>query len=401
MDHAPKSDRHQSIDALRGIAVLGIFAVNIFAMAYPWLAMSNPLLFPEAFNDAGRGVWTVMVGLFQFKFITIFSALFGAGIVLMLGEEKNREKLPIHRRRMFWLLMIGLFHCYILWYGDILVPYAVIGFFVAATRQWSARKLLIVAALFIVLNYGVFWLQDWSFQFLPPEELAEISNEMWAPPPEKLQEMIATYRSNLFARLPSTIEQSFLAQATQLAGLGFRIAGVMMIGMALFKSGFFTLQWSPVSYLALGVAGVAVGAFGSFWSANAAISVEFALLEVFPSQAALYWASLPQAFGYACLVMALFTIPGLRRLATPFAAAGRMALTNYLLSTIIGVGIFYGPPGLGLYASVPYETLPLYILGVWAFILVWSPIWLSMFRFGPAEWAWRSLAYGKPQPLRK
>ncbi|MEL7486797.1 MAG: hypothetical protein AAGJ87_06230, partial [Pseudomonadota bacterium] len=215
MVHTPAQDRHQSIDGLRGVAILGIFAVNIFAMAYPWLAMSNPSLFPDAFNDQGRAVWTAMVGVFQFKFITIFSALFGAGMVLMLGEEKNREKLPIHRRRMFWLFLIGMAHCYLLWFGDILVPYAIVGFFVAAARQWRASTLYSVGAVLIVLNFGLFWLQDFSFQFVPPEDLAEITSEMWAPPPDKLQEMVDAYRSGILDRLPYTAQQSMFAQLSQ------------------------------------------------------------------------------------------------------------------------------------------------------------------------------------------
>jgi uncharacterized protein len=125
------------------------------------------------------------------------------------------------------------------------------------------------------------------------------------------------------------------------------------------------------------------------------------MFELFNGQAAQYWASLPHAFGYAALVMALCKLPFLALLRAPFAAAGRMALSNYLACSIIGALLYYGPPGLGLIGKVNYTQMAVTVAVVWLAILVWSPLWLALFRFGPFEWLWRSLTYWRLQPLLK
>jgi len=401
MTTTPKSDRFESLDVLRGVAILGIFAVNIIAFGYPFYALTNPSIFPDAYTDTGAFWWALSQGVFQFKFVTLFSAMFGAGIVLMIGEEPDSGKILIHQRRMFWLLIIGIIHCYVLWYGDILAPYAIAGFLVAGARIWPTRQLLIVATALITLNFGLYYLQDISLRYMSSEELTEVISAMWAPSPDKLQTEIELYRSGLFERLPHAAFNAFMAHLMQGGFLMMRTIGVMMIGMALYKSGFLTLRWSPMHYLLVGAVASALGAMGSFWSAQHAIQVDFNILTVFPGQAALYWASLIQAFGYASVVMFLCTLPMLKLFRTPFAAAGRMALSNYLASTLIGVLIFYGPPGLGKFATFSFADLAKVVGSVWLFILVWSPVWLSVFRFGPGEWAWRSLSYRRLQPILK
>jgi len=397
----PRKDRHESLDVLRGVAILGIFAVNILAFGFPWYALSNPALFSDAFNNGGAFWWSLSTTLFQFKFITLFSVMFGAGLVLFIGEDKPTPRTPLHRRRMFWLFIFGMLHNYLLWYGDILVAYAIAGFLVAGARRWGAALLIVVGILLITLNFGVFALQDFGFGSMPPEMLNEIKQEMWAPPPEKVEEELAVYRSGFFERLPNTAMNAMMAQVMQGLFMMPRTIGLMMIGMALFKIGFLTLRWRSIHYLVLGVVFTAIGAAGSYWSAEHFIAVNFAMIKVFPGQSALYWSSLVQAYGYACLVMFFCTSDGLRLLRAPFAAAGRMALSNYLASTIIAVGVYYGPPGLGKIGSVSFDGLALTVGGVWLFILVWSPIWLALFRYGPFEWLWRSLTYGKAQPLLK
>ena len=398
---APITDRFESLDVLRGVAVLGIFAVNILAFGLPWYAISNPTIFPDFYNDGGAFWWIISTGLFQFKFITLFSAMFGAGLVLFLGEDKPSPKAALHRRRMFWLFVFGMLHNYLLWYGDILVAYSIAGLIVAGARRWRATTLIAVGAVLISLNFGLLVLQDWGLSKMPADAFQKMKSEMWAPSPEKLEEQLEIYRSGFFERLPHTAFNAFMAQVMQALFLAMRTVGVMMLGMALFKTGFLTLRWSARAYLALGVLTAALGAAGSFWAVRHFQAVAFSMTEVFPGQAALYWASLVQAFGYAALVMFFCKIDGLKLMRAPFAAAGRMALSNYLASTFIAVGLFYGPPGLGKFGTVPFDGLALLVGAVWLFILVWSPLWLAVFRFGPFEWLWRSLTYKKLQPLLK
>ncbi|MEM8771905.1 MAG: DUF418 domain-containing protein [Pseudomonadota bacterium] len=396
----PRIDRFESLDVLRGVAILGIFAVNIFAFGFPWYVIGNPSVFEEFFNS-GEFWWTLSTTAFQFKFITIFTMLFGAGIVLFLGTEKPNPKTPLHRRRMFWLFIIGMMHNYLLWYGDILAPYAIAGFLVAGARRWGPITLFIVGFILIIFNFGLFSLQSMGFDYMSPEEIAEMKSQMWAPGAEQLTEELAQYRSGFFERLPFTSQAAFMSQMMQGLFLAMRTIGVMMLGMALFKTGYLTLRRSTGVYLVIGALCAGIGLYGSFWASQQFIGTGFNMKEILPGQSALYWSSLIQSFGYVSIVMGLCKIDALRLLRAPFAAAGRMALSNYLLSTFVGIFIFYGPPGLGKIGTVSFDGLAAITGALWLFILTWSPIWMSVFRYGPAEWVWRSLTYWRLQPILK
>ena len=397
---SPQTNRFESLDALRGVAILGIFAVNIFAFAFPWYALANPSAF-TAYEDNGAFWWGLSAGIFQFKFITIFSALFGAGIMLTLGKDASESEISLHRHRMFWLLMIGIIHNYLLWYGVILAPYAIAGFLLIGARHWTTKRLLKAGSILIMLNYILYYLQDLGLQFIPAEDLVSIIEESWAPPPEAIQAEFDLFRSSYFDRLPHTLFSALMGHLMQGGFFMMRIIGVMMFGMALFRSGFFTLGWSSRRYLWTGLVASIIGAAGSFWSAHDQIAANFHLTEVFQGQTALYWASLIQAFGYAALVMLACTVNPLKIVRAPFAAAGRLALSNYLATSLIGIFIFFGPPGLGKFGTMNFEELAKVVGAVWLFILIWSPLWLLVFRFGPAEWVWRSLSYRRLQPILK
>ncbi|MFQ5562632.1 MAG: DUF418 domain-containing protein [Parvularculaceae bacterium] len=395
----PRLDRFESLDVLRGVAVLGILAINIQAMAYPSMVFANPTLNVDYFDDDGRRLWGIASIFFQFKFITIFSALFGAGVLLMVGEEKPTPRAGLHRRRMLWLLLIGSAHAYLIWFGDILTPYAIAGFIVVFARRWKPRTLFTVGIVLIVVTFLTFIGQHYFLEAATPEERAAFMKQMWAPPQDVIDAEAAKYKLGFFERLPQTAPTSLLFQAIQSIMLSPRTIGVMMLGMALYKTGFFTLGWSARRYLAWGLVALAVGLAGSAYATMEFLRVEFDMLEVASGQYVQYWASLLHAFGYSALIMAACKPSVLSLLRKPFAAAGRMALTNYLMSSIIGAYLYYGPPGRGLIATQGYGEVAVTMLIVWAAMLVWSPIWLSLFRFGPFEWAWRSLTYWRLQPV--
>ena len=153
--------------------------------------------------------------------------------------------------------------------------------------------------------------------------------------------------------------------------------------------------------MAAGLIAASLGLAGSIWSVRQNFDVGFDLFQIGPGQSALYWTSLPQAFGYAALVMALCAAKHVAPVRAPFAAAGRMALSNYLLSSLFAAALFFGPPGFGKIGAMTYGDLSVIVAALWVLILTWSPIWLKFFRFGPAEWAWRSLTYQTSQPLRR
>lgn len=393
----PRQERFENLDVLRGFAVLGIFAVNIQAMALPAAMFANPALNTEYFNEEGRSLWGFVSIFIQFKFITIFTALFGAGIVLMAGEEKSAPRAILHRRRMWWLLLIGLLHAFLIWYGDILAAYAIAGLIAAGARRWKPRTLFLAGLVLIAITS----LLQLAMYLTPEEARADTSHSMWSPPPEAIAAEIAHYREGFFARLPHTAMNAVIFELVQTVALGPRNIGIMMFGMALYKLGFFTLRWSFMHYAIAGAATLAIGVAASYYATSQFFLHDFDIFALLPAQAVQYWGSLPHAFGYAALVLALCKLPGLALWRAPFAAAGRMALTNYLGCSIFGALLYYGPPGLGRIGAASYPELALTVVFVWIAMLAASPLWLTMFRYGPFEWLWRSLTYWRLQPLLK
>ncbi len=395
----PQQDRFESLDVLRGVAVLGILAVNIQAMAMPVAFFANPSLNTQFFVGEDRDIWGIASTFFQFKFITIFSALFGVGIALMVGDEKPSPKFGLHYRRMFWLFILGSLHAYLIWFGDILTPYAVAGLIVVLARRWRVRTLFIAGFMLIALASLMMFAQHFALEQMSAEDRNVFLAEMYTPPPEAITAEIEAYRGGFFARLPETAPTALLFQVVQTLFLMPRNIGVMMFGMALYKMGFFTLGWSFLRYVAIGAAAVTIGIAGSHYATTQMFAVGFDPMKLAGAQAAQFWGSLPQAFGYAALVMAFVKIPFLKWVRAPFAAAGRMALTNYLMCSIIGAFLYFGPPGLGRIGTVSYPEQAMTMLAIWIAILIWSPLWLAWFRFGPFEWLWRSLTYWKSQPM--
>lgn len=391
----PKLDRHFSIDAIRGVAVLGIFMMNIQAFAMVFAAYQFPQVHMD-FTGPNRDVWFYSHVFFNMKFITIFSALFGAGILLMLGEEK-KANLGVHYRRMFWLLLIGLVHAWVFWAGDILVPYAVMGMIVVLARRMNPVGLTIMGVIFIALTGGLMALLFALFPMIPPDAL-----ESMRPGPERVAELVATYQAGFVERLGENAALTFSAEIAQLTFFAGRLVGVMFVGMALYKWGFLTLRWSFIQYLVAAVVSLGIGLPICWYGATHLLETDFALDQFWVGEMLNYLGSLFVAFGYAAVVMLLCKLGAmLRFLLHPFAAVGRMAFTNYLTHTLVATFIFVGPPGLGMIGEVERVGQFQIVAAVWVFQLIFSTLWLSVFRFGPMEWVWRSLTYWKFQPLRK
>ena len=391
----PKMDRHFSIDAIRGIAVMGILLMNIQAFAMVFAAYQFPQVHMD-FTGANRDVWFYAHVFFNMKFITIFSALFGAGIVLMLGEDKQAS-LGVHYRRMLWLLLIGLIHAWVFWAGDILVPYAVMGMLVVLARRMKPMGLTIMGIALILLTGGLMAL---GFAFLPmmsPEDL-----ESMRPSAETVAATVAVYQAGFIDRFGANASLTMMAETMQLTFFAGRLAGVMFVGMALYKWGFLTLRWSFPRYLLTAIIALGIGLPACWYGTNHLLETDFALDQFWVGETINYFASLLVALGYAAVVMLLCKLgPALRLILHPFAAVGRMAFTNYLTHTLVLTFIFVGTPGLGMMGEVERVGQFQIVVAIWVFQLIFSTIWLSMFRFGPMEWVWRSLTYWKFQPMRK
>ena len=395
-------ERIVSLDVLRGVAILGILLMNIQGFSMIEAAYLNPTAYGDL-TGVNRLVWTLSHLFADLKFISIFSMLFGAGIVLFSKrlEAAGRRPASLHYRRVFWLLVIGLAHGFLLWYGDILTAYALVALVAFLFRKVRPLPLLIVGLVVVSVSSLLYLLGAASMPYAPPEAFETISY-FWQPSAEAVADEVAAYRGSWIEQMSHRMP-SMIASLTIVFWMNFvwRVGGLMLVGMALFKWGVLSAERSRRFYAALATVGLAVGfpliglgivrRFASGWS------IEYAF---FNGAQYNYWGSLFVALAYVGLVMLWVRSRPLGRLGRAFAAAGRMAFTNYLMQTVICTTIFYGH-GFGLFGSMERSGQILIVFAVWVFQLWFSTVWLERFRFGPVEWLWRTLTYLKPPPMRR
>ncbi len=418
-------DRITAIDTLRGVAVLGILVMNIYAFAMPFAAYQNPLLLggTEWYN---LGTWFFTHIFFDQKFMTIFSMLFGAGLIVMWQRAQTRDApfSRIYLRRQLWLAAIGIVHGYLLWVGDILFHYAIIGL-LAFTFRWRQPRTLIVIACCLLavaplLSIGTAaYVDDLRERISEIDELAAAGETLddaqlatqdeWreigkfvAPSRADLQRDLNAYRGGygdvLAFRAPTVA--SMQTEATLFFVL-WRVGGIMLLGMALMKLGVLAGARSDRFYRRMQFLGYGIGLPLTIFSAYDLFSHQWdGVYALRGGMLSNYIGSILVAFGHVATVMRIVNADRWPRIIERFTAVGRMALTNYLLHSIVLTTIFYGY-GLGLYGSVPRAAQMAFVAAVLGLQLWLSPIWLRHYRFGPLEWAWRSLTYWKRQPLRR
>lgn len=390
-----KADRHVQLDVLRGLGVLGILAVNAAAFALPFEAYKAPNLSPFPLVGEEATAWWVVATFFEFKFVTLFSMLFGVSLFLVGGERSDKPRGALLRRRLFWLAVFGLIHGLAVWYGDILLLYAWSGLFMMLMRSWSARRLFWTGLIIVLLGSAIAVGQMIALEYAPAEIQKQAASNMVMGSEKDIQAGIAAMRAGLVPSLIENAQNWAFLQAISLIFFVFRTVALMMIGLALFKWGFMTGR-APAWLYALLVLGAAGSLYLVGLSNEARLATDFAM----PQSAGRYLAaneflSLPIALGYAsALILIVKTAVG-RFVLTPLARAGQMAFTNYLMQSLIMTTIFNAGRGLGLFGEFSHAQLWLFVVAVWAVELIWSPLWLSRFRMGPLEWVWRRLTYGK------
>jgi len=396
------AERIASLDVLRGFALLGILVVNIQVFAMIDIALFNPTAYGD-FSGANLLVWLLTHVLFDQKFMTIFSMLFGAGIVLMAQRAEAAGSRPAgrHYRRMLWLALVGVLHAHLLWFGDILYSYGICGLWAYLFRKVRPSRLLVVGLLLIALASSLNILFGWSMQFWPEEQIQTFATD-WAPDAAAVDAELTTYRSGWLGQMehrhPTALEMETLVF---LVWALWRAGGLMLVGMALFKLGFFSAERSTAAYARTAAVafpiGLALVIYGVLRHFDAGWSVEYSF---FLGTQFNYWGSLGVSLGLVSLVMLWCRASIMASLKRSLSAVGQMALTNYLMHTIICTTIFYGH-GLGLFGRVERVGQLGIVVAIWILQLVISPIWLRRFRFGPFEWVWRSLTYLKLQPMRR
>lgn len=410
---APTGRRLESLDFIRGCALFGILIMNIVGMGLG-PAYDNPTVLG---GDKGVDLWTWFVVNVTFEGTQrgLFSILFGAGVILFTSRPDSTDA---YFRRNLWLIAFGLFNAWILlWSGDILYFYGLTALFLFSFRNLPGKKLLALGAASFII--GAAWSGLETRNLLNLHERAVAAErvsaakrtdeqkktiEQWkeesrgAPPPAVVEKMkqrnTAGYFSALEARAPRIAE----AQSWWAYRYFFDIFGMMMVGMALFKLGVLTLEAKTRIYLAMAVGGYAIGFPLNIYEANWIMSHGFSGLAYHQANITYDFARVAQTMGHLGL-LGLFLKSGiLPWLRQSMAAVGRMALTNYLTHSLVALIIFVF---LGYWGSLARHQLYYIVFSVWAVQIVISPIWLRNFHFGPVEWLWRYLTYGKAPPFRK
>lgn len=395
--------RIEELDALRGIVVLGILLMNIQGFSMPSSAYINPL----GVGDLTTAEWTVwwLERVFvDYKFLGIFSLLFGAGIGLLSDqvERKNGPVILTHYRRMIALSIIGGLHATLIWYGDILLSYAIIGVFIFPFRKLPTPMIFIAGLALTVPGVWDLIEGQQAMANMPREDQLAMAKSFWAPSAESLANEIVRMQSSWAEVHTARLESlSFMLGYLFLTETLWKTGGFMLIGLALYKRGFFTCEWSRSAYLLTAFicigAGLAIAALGLVRDAQVNFDISYSLNA---GRAYLYVSSVPQAIGYAALAYWIFSFnmsEGARKLMAP---VGRMALTNYIMQSVICTFIFYGW-GLGLFGTLNRVEQLVVVIFVWVVQIFLSHLWLTHFTFGPLEWLWRWAGKGDRPKLRK
>ncbi len=397
-----QKERILSLDVLRGFAVLGILIMNIQAFSMVSAAYMSPLNWGDM-TGLNEITWYVSDIFANGKFVTIFSILFGAGVVLFSSriEKKGMKSAGLHYRRMFWLFVIGMIHAYLIWYGDILVAYALCGMLVYLLRKKSIKTLLILSAAFLTVTLLLSFMSELSIPFWS-EEAYHDNSKFWTPSAEALTQEINNYRGGWLSQMQSRVPLAFTIQTMAFAfGAFWMIMGLMLLGMALFKAGILQAERSKAFYwksvvigLGLGLPLVVYGVIYNFkwdWSYDRSM---------FLGGQFNYWGSIGMSYAYISIIMLIIKSKGWVKFKQWLSPVGKFALSNYLFTTIIATFLFYGH-GFGLFCKVERFGQILITIGIWIILIIWSNLWVKKFRFGPFEWLWRSLTYWKIQPIMR
>lgn len=396
------STRFASLDVIRGIAILGILLMNIQSFSMIGQAYLNPMAYGDM-TGLNKWVWIVSHIFADQKFLSIFCMLFGASIAMISGKEEARKgnSWKAHYSRNFWLLIIGLIHGYLFWYGDILAPYAACSFFIYFFRKLPVKALIVMGILVFAISTFIHISEGLEVLKLPQQILDQMSAG-WSPSQKIIDKNITAYLGSFQDQLAQRTKTLNMMHTELFPGFYvWRISGLMLIGIALFKSGFLLGQSAMILYkrtlsftLTIGLVLITSGLIFNFhhgWQLKYSLffGAEFN-----------YWGSLFIALAYISGIILWVRMGKGTRLVDRFASVGRMALSNYLLQTLVCAGIFYGF-GLGLFGQVSRTGQLGIVAGIWVLQMFVSPLWLKYFQFGPMEWLWRSLTKMKVQPIRK
>lgn len=423
-----QKERITILDSLRGFAILGILLMNI-----PSFGLPGPVAYdPSVLNEWGTinfKVWYWVAWMPNGTQRALFSMLFGAGILLFVGgkEQKLPGTLPADYffRRQLWLILFSVFDVFILlWDGDILLEYACFGMLMYSFRKLTPNALLIGAALcfFFMLareNRNLYQNKKIIEQgetvaaidtsvtkltLLQKEQLeamqASKEKSTRSSKIKKMElakeKMLGSYQNAYDERATSYIDAEF----SYLFLTCWDVLIFMFLGMAFFKMGILTGEASAKVYALMCVVGLGAGLFFSYLKLQHSIDFKFNAYELTKNTALIFneLSRTLRSIGFLGFIMLLYKSGLFKWLFELLRPVGQMAFTNYLMQSTM-CGLFFYGIGLGYYGQLERYEVYYVVAAVWTIQIIYSNIWMLFFRFGPFEWAWRSLTYWKIQPM--
>jgi len=401
-----------TLDIVRGVAVMGILAMNIVGFAMIPQAYINPLAYGME-GAADLASWAFSFVFIDGKMRGLFSFLFGASmlLVIQLAEKSGDSSKRVNFARQLWLLLFGMIHYYFIWFGDILIGYALIGMLAWFFRNLEPRRLVRWGVALVLVQLAVMggtaaYAHSLSSAIAAGnadadmlKQWAELSHDIAIPSGEQLRETMALYLGSWWGIAEYQLTEKATMPLFFTFLFGWETLAYMLFGMAALKSGFLTGNWDNARYrrAALIALGIAVPVYVVL--AALLIADNFSVPGIFTYS---FTATVPfrpmMIVAYAALIILATRRGGW--LVDRIAATGRAAFSNYLGTSILMTTLFYGW-GLGWFGSLSRFELWLVVISMWLVMLAWSKPWLERFQYGPLEWLWRSLARWQVQPMRK
>jgi len=421
-----QSERIAAIDTIRGISLFGILLMNIVGFGL-YKAYFDPT------NNGGATGWNLNVWWMNMLFFEgtmrgMFSMLFGAGILLFTGRSiqntSGSSVTDLFFRRLLWMILFGVIHCYLLlWDGEILYSYGIVGMFAFSFRHLKPKHLIIGAA-FILMLLTAFSLKDYfkykdSFsksteakakqakgEKISKEQTASI--EKWDGivkdekiKPEQLKEEMTARSKGYWSIVMHKLPLNQYMETGFLYFISFWDTLAMMLwGMAFFKLGILNAAKSNKFYWLMALIGYSIGITINYFETSNIVTSNFSIISFYENFLTYQFGRIPTTCGHIALIMLFVKSGFLPFLQKSLASVGQMAFTNYITHSIICNIIFLGY-GFSMYGKLQRYELYYIVISIWIFQLIVSPIWLKYFRFGPLEWFWRSLTYWKTQPFKR
>lgn len=416
-----QEERLKSLDIIRGVALFGILLMNITDFGLPY-AYSDPSVYGGA-EGANLWAWITTSMVFEGTQRGLFSILFGAGIILLTQriEARGGDAADVFFRRNLWLIVFGIVHGFLLlWTGEILFYYGATALVVFAFRKAAPKTLIAIAVGGLLFNAA--WNQLDVYNAVKKQAAAQEAQAVKAgggeltraqtaalgawqevlddlkPDAAKIQDKLEAKRGSYLTVVAHQAPILTHYQSWWLYRYFFDLFSMMLIGMAIFKLGLLHVGHPRGVYVWMVALGYGIGLAVNYFELRHVLGANFDVVAMMNVGVSYDVGRVAMTTGHLGLLMLFCNSGVLRWLQRRLAAVGQMALTSYVTHSIV-CALVFGGFGLGLYGRLQRHELYYLVVAIWVVQLVISPIWLARYQFGPLEWLWRSLTYGRRQPM--